>query len=135
LGTAAVQAGKAVADLTTTGATAYKNMEPQINKGSSIIGQLYSMVNNGASKFIQSADTAVTKMGENLEEGQMQKQEQAIITGGGKSHHNLLKNYSKQAKMIGGRINQSQLEFFTGHTKSSKIIPSHRRRQTKRNKV
>jgi hypothetical protein len=136
LGTAAVQAGKAVADLTTTGATAYKDMEPQINKGSSIIGQLYSMVNNGASDLIHTANNAVTNMGENLEEKQeeLHTQEEDLLRGGGRTSHNILKNYSKQAKMIGGRIQKSQLDFFTGHTKSSKIIQSHRRKQTKRNK-
>ena len=75
---------------------------------------------------------------QNQEQTQEQEQEQEtqmnhIIQQGGAN--NALKNYSKQAKLIGGRIKQSQLDFFTSHVKSSKIVKSHPKRRSKRRKL
>ena len=74
------------------------------------------------------------------EQTQNQTQEQyqdqqmnTIIQQGGAN--NALKKYNKQAKLIGGRIKQSQLDFFTSHVKSSKIVQSRPKRRSKRRKL
>ena len=151
LGTAVVQAGKVGADLITTGATGLKQLEPPMNKASSLYGQLERLsqnVNNGVSGAITMAETYNNKYGDNIvkreletlhpDQEQEQEQEQEtqmnhIIQQGGAN--NALKNYSKQAKLIGGRIKQSQLDFFTSHVKSSKIVKSRPKRRSKRRKL
>ena len=70
------------------------------------------------------------------EQYQTQNQDQqmnTIIQQGGAN--NALKKYNKQAKLIGGRIKQSQLDFFTSHVKSSKIVQSRPKRRSKRRKL
>ena len=69
-------------------------------------------------------------------QNQTQNQDQqmnTIIQQGGAN--NALKKYNKQAKLIGGRIKQSQLDFFTSHVKSSKIVQSCPKRRSKRRKL
>jgi Mor family transcriptional regulator len=147
LGTAVVQAGKVGADLITTGATGLKQLEPPMNNASSLYGQLERLsqnVNNGVSAAITMAETYNNKYGDNIVKRELetlhpdQEQEQEtqmnhIIQQGGAN--NALKNYSKQAKLIGGRIKQSQLDFFTSHVKSSKIVKSRPKRRSKRRKL
>lgn len=152
LGTAVVQAGKVGADLITTSATGLKQLEPPMNKASSLYGQLERLsqnINNGVSGAITMAETYNNTYGDNIvkreleqeqnqEQTQEQEQEQEtqmnhIIQQGGAN--NALKNYSKQAKLIGGRIKQSQLDFFTSHVKSSKIVKSRPKRRSKRCKL
>lgn len=144
LGTAVVQAGKVGADLLTTGATAYKELEPQRNKASSLYGQLERLsqnINNGVSGAINTVKSYNNKYGDHIvnrdqdqPDQDQEKQMNDIIQGGGAN--NVLKKYRQQAKLIGGRIKQSQLDFFTSHVKSSKIVKSRRpKRRTKRNKL
>lgn len=141
LGTAVVQAGKVGADLLTTGATAYKELEPQRNKASSLYGQLERLsqnINNGVSGAINTVKSYNNKYGDHIvnrdqEQNQDQQMNNIIQQGGA---NNVLKKYRQQAKLIGGRIKQSQLDFFTSHVKSSKIVKSRRpKRRTKRNKL
>jgi hypothetical protein len=144
LGTAVVQAGTAVADLITTGATAKKQLEPQRNEAYSLIQELARLsrnINNGVSGAINTVKSYNNEYRDNIVKRELdkpnQEQEQQmndIIQGGGAN--NVLKKYRQQAKLIGGRIKQSQLDFFTSHVKSSKIVKSRRpKRRTKRHSL
>jgi ElaB/YqjD/DUF883 family membrane-anchored ribosome-binding protein len=136
--TAAAQAGETVAELTTTGSEAYENLQEQREKASSLLDEGIELVRNvstdvnkGVSNIITSAKKKVDDYGRSIIQKNMPKMPQistpTITQVAGK-----MKNLNKEAKMIGGRIRKSQIQFLSPNANKSKKRNNQRRRLSHR---
>ena len=146
--TAAAQAGETVAELTTTGAEAVEDLQSQKKRAESIYSEFKNVLNNittgvntGVGNMIKIAQKNVDEYGQNVvKEGiknvpEVPKIPETVLQTGGAS----LKKYQKEAKMIGGRIQQSQLSFLSPYVNRARILKQYggkwhtkRRHQLKR---
>jgi hypothetical protein len=124
--TASAQAGKTIADLTTTGTEALTHLDQQKKKATNLIGKATNLFNSisdtgnkYASKVIGTAQNYVDKYGTN---------KNMNIQNVNKT----FKKYQNQAKMIGGRLDKSRTEFMSPFINKRKTIKI-KRRNNKRN--
>jgi len=120
--TAGVQAGETIAELTTTGTEAIKNLEQQKEKANSILEQgrnlLSSFLEKGnkyVANTIQGAQDYVDTYGNNI-----MKNKNKIQYGGLKEVNNTFQKLNKEAMMVGGRIHKSQMEFLGTQVKKTR---------------
>jgi len=138
-GTAAAQAGEAVAELTTTGTQAIENLEEQKRKASSLWEKGTSLFNNFSKNInknvadrIASAQESVNKEGKKLVESSIPKVEMPQINSAMASDGSI-KKIQNEAKMIGGRARRSHLYFLAPHVHRSQILRQYGgKTQTKR---
>ena len=110
--TAAAQAGETIAELTKTGAEAAEKLEKSKEKATSIWNSVNTMVNKAMQTGINTAKSGVDILKKNTINPQP-----SVQSAGGS-----LKKYNKTAKMIGGRITESQLEFLYPYVNKSQIL-------------
>ena len=127
-GTAAAQAGEAVAELTTTGTQAIENLEAQKRKASSLWEKGTTLFNNFSTNInknvadrIASAQDSVDKKGKDIIEANIPKVEIPQMTSDVATDGSF-KKIQNEAKMIGGRARRSQLDFLAPHVNRSQIL-------------
>ena len=101
-GTAGAQAGETVAELTTVGADAIKNLESQKARAESIWGNFSDALNKGVANSLNYAQKTVDKFKPRYDNV---------------SPYATLKKINSTGKMIGGRVASSQLEFLSPYDK------------------
>jgi hypothetical protein len=118
--TATAQAEKTVAELATTGAEATQNLLVQKEKAETLWGDFKILFNNVISRAIGAAQKQVDDYGQAVEKRSMSIPEVTnnVLQSGGGS----LKKYQREAKMIGGRVFQSQSEFLSPYVNRSQIL-------------
>ena len=121
--TASVQAGKTIADLTTTGTESLINLEQQkkkadnlIDKATNLFNSISETGNKYASKAIGTAQNFVDNYGIN-------KNKNMNIQNVNKT----FKKYQNEAKMIGGRLDKSRSEFMSPFINKSRTLKLKRR--------
>ena len=127
-GTAAAQAGEAVAELTTTGTQAIESLEEQKRKasslwerGTSFFNNISTNINKNVADRIASAQESVDKEGKQIIEANKPKVEIPQMTSDVATDGSL-KKIQNEAKMIGGRARKSHLDFLTPHVNRSQIL-------------
>ena len=141
-GTAAAQAGEAVAELTTTGTQAIESLEEQKRKASSLWEKGTNLFNNFSTNInktvadrIESAQESVTKEGKQLIESNVPKVEIPQMASAINTTDGSIKKIQNEAKMIGGRARRSHLDFLAPHVNRSQILRQYGGKwQTKRRK-
>jgi len=139
-GTAAAQAGEAVAELTTTGTQAIENLEEQKRKASSLWEKGTNLFNNFSTNInknvadrIASAQESVNKEGKKLVESSIPKVEMPQINSAMSEAGGSITKIQNEAKMIGGRARRSHLYFLAPHVHRSQILRQYGgKMQTKR---
>jgi hypothetical protein len=128
-GTAAVQAGEAVAELTTTGTQAIESLEEQKRKASSLwergtnfIENLSTDINKNISDRIASTQESVNKEGKRLVESSIPKVNIPQMNSSMEAAGGSIKKLHKEALMIGGRSRRSHLYFLAPHVHRSQIL-------------
>ena len=124
--TAAAQAGRAVADLTTIGAESVKSLEQQKRKAYELWGDGNNLYDNFSENVGNTVNSINATVADNIasvqkgvtEQGKRIKTEQPSLQTGGRS----MKKMQNEALMVGGRVINAQLEFLTPHVNSSQII-------------
>ena len=156
--TAAAQAGETVAELTTTGSEAYENLQEQREKASSLwnrgiefVRNVSTDVNKKVSGIIKSTKKQVDDYGHSIIQQNMsivppqmpkvpQIQTPIItqtptaprITQVAGQMQNQLTILNKEARMIGGRIRKSQIEFLSPNSNKSKKRNNQRRKLSRK---
>jgi uncharacterized protein YaaR (DUF327 family) len=128
LGTAAAEAGEAVAELTTTGTQAIESLEEQKRKasslwerGTSFFNNISTNINKNVADRIASAQESVDKEGKQIIEANKPKVEIPQMTSDVATDGSL-KKIQNEAKMIGGRARKSHLDFLAPHVNRSQIL-------------
>jgi uncharacterized protein YaaR (DUF327 family) len=128
LGTAAAEAGEAVAELTTTGTEAINSLEEQKRKasslwerGTSFFNNISTNINKNVADRIASAQESVDKEGKQIIEANKPKVEIPQMTSDVATDGSL-KKIQNEAKMIGGRARKSHLDFLAPHVNRSQIL-------------
>jgi hypothetical protein len=142
--TAAAQAGETVAELTTTGSEAYENLQEQREKASSLwnrgiefVRNVSTDVNKKVSGIIKSTKKQVDDYGHSIIQQNMSIVPPQIpkvpqITQVAGQIQNQLTILNKEARMIGGRIRKSQIEFLSPNSNKSKKRNNQRRKLSRK---
>ena len=156
--TAAAQAGETVAELTTTGSEAYENLQEQREKASSLwnrgiefVRNVSTDVNKKVSGIIKSTKKQVDDYGHSIIKNNMsivppqipkvpqmpnpiitQTPTAPQITQVAGQIQNQLTTLTKEARMIGGRIRKSQIEFLSPNSNKSKKRNNQRRKLSRK---
>jgi hypothetical protein len=96
----------------------FDKLEDNKTKVKEEVSRIYSLINNASEKFSSGLDVIENKVNNTLQmpETNNLNIKPVIQTGGGVK---LLHSYRNQAKMIGGRIIKSQIEFLTPYANKS----------------
>jgi hypothetical protein len=123
--TAAAQAGKTIADLTTTGTKAIHDLEGQYEKAESIWERIKGLANNYVSDGLAVAQERVNKEGQTITSQMNIHAPEIPDTNynyqGGKASDSF-KKLHKEALMVGGRSRKSHLDFLAPHVNRSQIL-------------
>jgi len=156
--TAAAQAGETVAELTTTGSEAYENLQEQrekasslLNKGIELVRNVSTDVNKGVSNIITSAKKQVDDYGRSIIQNNIPQMPtlpkipkiptlpkmpkmptSPTITQVAGQMQNQLTTLKKEARMIGGRIRKSQIDFLSPNLNKSKKRNNQRRKLSRK---
>ena len=103
----------------------FDKLEDNKSKVKEEVSKIYSLINNASEKLSGGLDMIENKVNNTLQMPATDnyKVNQLIQTGGGIE---LLQTYRNNAKMVGGRIIKSQLEFLTPHTNKTQNYSKHK---------
>ena len=121
------EAATTAAKLTTVGADALDKLGKKKEEALSVFNTASNMVNRAIQQGINTAKSGVDRLKNNVIKNSLKANiskannpKMNTIQSGGR----LLKNYNKTAKLIGGRVLASQLEFLSPYVNSSHKIQS-----------
>ena len=117
-GTAAAQAGEGIAELTTTGTQALKNLEEQKRKAETIWEKGKTLVNNITTGVNKTVSNGISELQKKVDSRSYNNR--LGLAGGS------LKKIHKDALMIGGRVSKSHLEFISPHVNRKQLLGKYR---------
>lgn len=120
-GTAAAQAGEGIAELTTTGTQALKNLEEQKRKAETIWEKGKTLVNNITTGVNETVSNGISELQKKVDSNSYVDSNNRLGLAGGS-----LKKIHKDALMIGGRVSKSHLEFISPHVNRKQLLGKYR---------
>jgi hypothetical protein len=120
-GTAAAQAGEGIAELTTTGTQALKNLEEQKRKAETIWEKGKTLVNNITTGVNETVSNGISELQKKVDSNSYVDSNNRLGLAGGS-----LKKIHKDALMIGGRVSKSHLEFISPHVNRKHLLGKYR---------
>ena len=120
-GTAAAQAGEGIAELTTTGTQALKNLEEQKRKAEIIWERGKTLVNNITTGVNKTVSNGISELQKKVDSRPYVDGSNRLGLEGGS-----LKKIHKDALMIGGRVSKSHLEFISPQVNRKQLLGKYR---------